>query len=189
MADTKVKNAKRIADALDSLIAEIKAPESMRRFGQLAADMIKLRTRLGSGVAKDGSEKQKLKPLSKTYIEVRKGNLAFKTSPSTGKPIPFKPDANGAKMTLSNQTSPSKSNLTRSGQLLDSEGVTSVGYGTVSVGPSGQRTDRKSNEDVAKYVTDAGRPFNHLSKTELKRLQEAVKKELRDRIKRVLTNR
>jgi hypothetical protein len=183
----KVTGAKRIREALDKLIPQIKAPENMRKIGEQAAAMIKLRTRLGSGVATNGADKQKLKPLAKSTIEVRKGNLAFYRN-AKGQSIPFTPDDNGAKVKLSDQTSPSKSNLTRTGQLLDSEGVTKVGYGTVAIGPHGPRHDSKlSNEQVAEHVTRGGRPFNNLSKVEVKRLQDGIKKQLRDLLKRVLT--
>lgn len=182
-----VKGAKRLQDAMNQAIDQILSPENMRKIGKQAADMIKLRTRLGFGAVKDGAEKEKLKPLTKTTIEQRKGNIAFFKSPSTGKPIPYKPDSNGAKIQLSNQTSPSKSNLTRTGQLLDSEQVISASRANVAIGPKGGRNDGKTNEKVAQYVTDAGRPFNNLSKVEVKRLQDAIKKDLRDRIKRLLT--
>jgi hypothetical protein len=187
----KKVDTKRFRDALNKLLPAIKSTDQMRKYGEQAASMIKLRTRLGYGVGQDGGEKSSLKPLAKSTIEVRKGNLAFFKSPSTGKPIPYKPDKNGAgNVQLHPETRPSKSNLTRTGQLLDSEGVTAAGYGSVKVGPSGSRTDSKlTNQQVAKYVTDGGRPFNHLSKVEIKRLQDAIKKQLREAIKRVLTKR
>jgi len=186
----KKVDTKKLRDALVRIMPEITSPEAMRKIGDQAASMIKLRTRLGYGVQKDGADKEKLKPLSKTTIEVRKGNLAFFKSPSTGKPIPYEPDDNGAKVRLHSDTRPSKSNLTRTGQLLDSVKVTKAGRGTVSVGPKGARNDGNlTNEKVGEYVTEGGRPFNNLSKVETKRIQDAVKKDLRDRIKRALTNK
>lgn len=178
----------RIRVALETVIPQIKAPANMRKLGEMVAGMIKLRTRLGYGVASDGAEKSLLKPLAKSTIEVRKGNLAFYKS-ATGKVIAYEPDDNGAKVRLHSDTRPSKSNLTRSGQLLDSEQVTEVGQGWVHVGPSGERTDGLTNEKVAEYVSDGGRPFNHLSKVETKRLQDELKRQLREAIKRVLTKR
>lgn len=162
-------DTKRWRDAVKKVIPEITKPAQMRKYGELAAGMIKLRTRLGSGVARDGAEKEKLKALKPSTIERRKG---LKKSGQ-----------------LSGDTSPRKSNLTESGQLLDSVQVTEVGVATVSVGPLGGRSDGLTNQKVADYVTEGGRPFNNISKIETKRLHDEVKRNLRDAIKRVLTNK
>jgi hypothetical protein len=196
--DTKARRA-----ALSSLIPLIKAPENMRAIGELAASMIKLRTRLGYGVAKDGDANEKLKPLSANYVEQRQqqnsgarkqATAGLKAQKGKSEAAYIKKHQKDTFKKAAHQegglhpgTSPKKSNLTRSGQLLDSEGVTKVGYGTVSVGPSGSRADGKTNQEIAGYVSEGGRPFNHLSKVEIKRLQDSVKKQLRDALKRVLT--
>lgn len=140
--------------AMKEAIDEITKPENMRKYGEQAASMIKLRTRLGDGVDMPGGTKKKLKPLSKSYIEQRK----------SGK--------------LSAETSPGKSNLTRTGQLLDSMGVTSVSSDVVTVGPKGSRDDGLTNVEVAKHVTENGRAFNNLSKTELKRIYDVIEKDI-----------
>jgi hypothetical protein len=160
-----IRGAKAMEAALRSAMPEVTAPASMRKIGEQAAAMIKLRSRLGHGVPADGQEKARFKPLAESTVKARQ---------------------RGA---LHSETTPKRSNLTRSGQLLDSEGVTKVDAGKVSVGPSGQRSDGKTNEQVAQFVTAAGRAFNHLSKVELKRLQDEVKKLLRETIKRALTKR
>jgi hypothetical protein len=181
-------DASSLKSAMQKALAEFKAPENMRKLGQMAAGMIKLRTRLGYGVERDGADKELLKPLAPSTIEVRKGNLGFFRRDGQSKPIPY-PRDKGMGPRLSSDTSPSKSNLMMTGQLLDSVQVTDVGYGTVNVGPMGPRSDGLTNEKVAEYVTEGGRPFNNLSKVEVKRVQDAVKKELRARIKRALTKR
>ena len=162
-------DTKRWRDAVKKVIPEITKPAQMRKYGELAAGMIKLRTRLGSGLAYDGADKQKLKPLKPSTVERRKSLKE--------------------KGRLSGETSPRKSNLTQSGQLLDSVQVTNAGVATVSVGPRGGRDDGLTNQKVAEHVTDAGRPFNSLSKIETKRLHDEVKRNLREAIKRVLTNK
>jgi hypothetical protein len=145
------------------ILQKLKEPERMRKYAQIGADAIKLRTRLGSSVSAPGEVKEPLKPLSPAYKEQRKALKA------EGK--------------LSEFASPGKSNLTLSGQLLDSVKVISAIQGKAIVGPSGSRNDGKTNEDVGKYVTKAGRPFNNPSDSELKRIQDAVKRELRALIK------
>ncbi len=162
-------DTKRLRDAIKNALPDITKASQMRKYGELAAGMIKLRTRLGSGVAYDGADKQKLKSLKPSTVD-RRSKLK-----EAGR--------------LSGETSPRKSNLTQSGQLLDSVQVTNAGVATVSVGPKGGRDDGLTNQKVAEYVTDGGRPFNSLSKIETKRLHDEVKRNLREAIKRVLTNK
>lgn len=175
----------------------------MRKYGQLAADMIRLRTRLGSGVAYDGADKANLKPLSSKYIKQREdmndsaeANVLtnrFREKRKSGSRKQVKLSVSKSERSkaggLSELTSPKKSNLTRTGQLLDSIQVTNAGIATVSVGPKGGRDDGLTNQKVAEHVTEAGRPFNSLSKIETKRLHDEVKRNLREAIKRVLTNK
>lgn len=155
--------------AIREILPAIKDQKNMEKYGRQAAAMIKLRTRLGSSVADDGAAKGKLKPLAESTKAARA--------------------AKKKKGKLSEFTTPNRSNLTDTGQMLDSVGVTKSGYGTVTVSPQGSRTGpgAKRNEKVAEYVTDAGRPFNNLSKTEIKRLSDEVKRDLRDAIKKRLT--
>jgi len=160
-------DTRKLQDAIRAVIPEIKAPANMRKYGDMSAAMIKLRTRLGSGVDASGDSKKALKRLADSTKESRK--------------------AKKKKGKLSELTTPNRSNLTETGQLLDSVGVTKSAYGSVTVSPSGSRTDGKTNQKVAEYVTDGGRPFNNLSKIEIKRLSEEVKRDLREAIKKRLT--
>jgi hypothetical protein len=132
--------------------------------GNFAANMVRLRTRLGSGVDAEGSSKAKLKALSPKYVEARK------------------------KMKLSPLTSARKSNLTKTGQLLDSIGAINPSLDGVEVGPIGVRKEGHiTNEQVGEYVTKGGRPFNNLSNVELKRIQEFMRKELQSKLEKALS--
>lgn len=153
---------------LGAAAKEIASPANMRKYGEMAAGMIRLRTRLGDGVSADGANKQKLKPLAPSTKKKRSGLAA------RGK--------------LSSQTVPGKSNLTESGQMVDSVSVVEAKQGRVTVSPSGARTDGKTNSDVAGFVTDQGRPFNNLSRVENKRLSDQVKRDIRELAKKALTN-
>ena len=190
------ENLKRILAQVERTVGEA---SNMRKYAQQAADMIKLRTRLGSGVAHDGDTKEDLKPLSAAYIEQRKDmqNVAENASlvskykaaknqksAKIGKSSKAETFAHGG---LSPLTTPSKSNLTRSGQLLDSIAVQSAAQGHAEVGPTGMRDDGKSNADIAKWQEEKGRPFNHLSNVEVKRIKETIQKDLRAEMKRRLT--
>lgn len=156
-------NTKDFERAMLKALIKITSPQNMRKYGESAAQLIKTRTRLGSGVASSGGDKQKLKALSSSYKEQRK---KFKQ--------------------LSSQTSPGKSNLTRTGQMLDSMGVKSVKQDEVKVGPMGSRTEGNlTNEKLSQYVTEAGRPFNNLSKIETKRIATLISDDLEEEIKNI----
>lgn len=118
----------------------------MREVGDEVARIIFIRTRLGYGVQAQGSMRQKLMPLSAGYIAMRK-----KSKKSTS---------------LSTATSPTKSNLTFTGQLLESIQTKKAQDGISWVGPIGYRNDGLTNEQVANTVSKT-RPFMFLSDLEL----------------------
>jgi hypothetical protein len=195
MAKVSIKKVT-LAAAIDRAFSELSKPDAMRKLGEQAADMIRKRTRLGYGVASDGAEREKLKPLAESTIQARAGRIAFRKT-RDGKTFPIPADPNGAQLNmepLHEHTRASRSNLTHSGQLLDSIKVVSVAEGSVKVGPSGDRrpapglrnNNLPSNEELGKWVTQAGRPFNHLSKVEQKRLNDEIKRQLRAIVKRLL---
>jgi len=71
---------------------------------------------------------------------------------------------------LSEFTTPNKSNLTFSGQMLESMKILKIKKNSVLISPKGRR--RKSqltNEEVAERVSGK-RPFNNLSDLEIKKL-------------------
>lgn len=145
----------RVQDALKRVLTT----SYMLEIGAFAASLVKLRTQLGFGVSSQGSPREKLKPLSKAY------------------------QAQRAKGNLSEYTSPSKSNLTRTGQLLSSIRVKTVSRNSVTVGPVGIRNDGKDNEQIGEYVSEQGRPFNHLSDVEVKRVREKIRKDIQAAIR------
>jgi hypothetical protein len=101
--------------------------EVLGELGLKAVEIVRKRTRLGYGVTKQFGERGKLAPLSPNYVEQRR---MFNQ--------------------LAAYTTPKKSNLTRTGQMLESLGVTVKGT-TVIIRPEGVRTDGKRNEDVARW--------------------------------------
>lgn len=168
--------------AMEQVLKDLTKAINMRSLGREAAEMIRLRTRLGYGVASDAKPRRKLKPLSSSYKAQRKGEVAFFTK--NKKVIPYEPDRAPR---LSRETSPTKSNLTFTGQMLDSIDVITAKQGEVLVGPSGERDDGKSNQEIAGYVAEAGRPFNHLSDIETKRMTELISDKINELVKKVLT--
>lgn len=131
------------------------SPKGSKFYGQFIIDMIKLRTRLGYGVDRDGAQREKLKPLSEKYIKAR------------------------GKNSLSSETSKGKSNLTFSGQLLNSLTIISANVKNVVIGAVGSRRDSKANNaEVAGYVAEQGRKFLNLSNVEKKRLADQIKRDV-----------
>lgn len=126
------------------------------------ADTVRIRSQLGSGVSKVGGRKEKFKALSTKYVEQRKEFPG-----------------------LSDKTTPRKSNVTRTGQMIDS--LTGVGKsGGFEIKPEGRRDDGKTNERVAGYVEENGRPFLNFTDTELKKLTRLLAEKLSDLINKAL---
>lgn len=138
---------------LRTTIGSVFGPESLELLGEEAANIIRRRTRLGFGVASTGSERFRLRPLTDRYMKFR----TVKRS------------------RLSDMTKPRRSNLTLRGDMLDDLGVKSVNpmRGQVVLGFRNQ-----SSLDKATWNTDSGRPFNNLSRLEIKQLGRFKEKEL-----------
>lgn len=117
-----------------------------------ALDTIRRRTREGYGVARDGASKQKLKRLSAAYIEHRRRSR------------------------LSSFTSPAKSNLTFTNDLLGSMFVRRQGFADYTISFRGRHRSGISNAKLAEYVSEE-RPFMHLSKDEDRKLSELSRRE------------
>lgn len=119
---------------------------------------IEKRTRLGKGVS-EGGELEKLKPLSEKYVKFRKGKV-------------------------SGLTSPKKSNLTFTGQMLSA--IKGVRNGTLfTFFFTGKRDDGKSNAEIAQYAREKGRPFFNLSNSERNGLQRKISKIIKESIKKL----
>lgn len=141
------KSIKEFTDALEEVLKEATNARNMEAFGQKAADIIYKRTKSGKGVTSNTGPASltKLKPLSQQYIDLRKKN------PPKGE-----------------FGSPARSNLTNTGQMLDSIQVKAEsGKATVSIADT-VRSDGKTNSEVAGHVADNGRPFMNLANEEAK---------------------
>jgi len=129
---------------------------TMQDVGDFAVELVQKRTRLGYGVPDAEAPREKLKELKQSYVSQRQ-----------------KDRANGK---LSSRTTPKKSNLTRTDQMISSIAVTKAIEGSVSYGPTGSRTDSKlSNKEVAEHVSKV-RPFLSLSDREVKQVTDYLRK-------------
>lgn len=129
--------------------------KDIEEVGDEAANLIRKRTKLGYGVSEQGGKKKKLTPLSENYIKRRK---SFKLG----------------------ETTPKRSNLTLSGQMLDDLHAKKKKDNSVEI-------TFKSEEakDKAKWNTDKGRPFNFLSSSEIKQVREIIQKKIQNLIKKI----
>lgn len=136
----------------------------MQAYGELAIEAIVKRTRQGFGVNRTGGKSRRLKPLSESYIEQRKRKRSQ----------------------LDSTTSPRRSNLTFTGQLLRSMRVKKVTNRKVVWGPNKRRRrGGLTNERLGEIVAEQGRPFNFLAKTDIARLVKVVDKYLQRQMKKV----
>ena len=131
----------------------------MESVGNILSDDIVRRTRLGYGVEGEGKLRQKLKPLSENYVEFRKQN----------------------KRKLYNLTSPKKSNLTFTGQLLNSLTAKSERIGKVTLFFKGKHNNldgsTMDNGLLANFVSK-NRPFLGPTNREMQRLKTNIKNQI-----------
>lgn len=174
---------------MQAAMEELGKSSNMQKIGDFAADIIRKRTRLGYGVEKTGDERTALKPLDPEY-KLFRAQTEERTSKKTGKALKArnvksdkpltgnfaaklhkKNNSSKSKEKLNTAlTSVNKSNLTYTGQMLDSLKATAT-KDSVVINVTGQRRDGQSNEDIAAENEDRGRRFNDLAKGDLNQLR------------------
>jgi len=143
----------------DTLISN----KAVKAFGKAAIDLIVARTRRGYGVVKTGANANRLKSLSTSYVEFRKRSK------------------------LDSTTSPGKSNLTFSGQLLRSLIVETKQGGSFTIRANDRkRKNGPTNNELAQIVADNGRPFLGLTGSEIKQLSQLYETGLAAALKKQL---
>ncbi len=148
--------AKRFKQIMQDALEDIVSSDTVDTIGETAVELIKKRTRLGYGVSEQGGSKKKLDALSEPYKKQRKKNKP--KGPST----------------------PSKSNLTNTGDMLDSMIATKSGTGKVEIG-----FDNTEDQKKAEYVSEK-RPFNNLSKSETKQIEQELNEIAKKKIAKAL---
>jgi hypothetical protein len=163
---------KKIKDQVDKFASR----EQMGIYARDMAKLIGVRTRLGRAVMQNGATTSAMKKLSESYKKQRKGQIAFFSS--GGRVIPYVPKSPPR---LHTETTPSKSNLTNTGEMIDSL----VGRG-VSVGRGIIRLIGRRNQDIGGWQEDKGRVFMRLAKAEITRLTRQIGNDLEQFIKKSL---
>lgn len=143
-----------IPKIVERALNEMTSNRNLRVLGEDAKKLIQKRTRLGGGVKTSLGPRMKLNKLSGPYKKQRKRK----------------------KGNLDKTTSPAKSNLTFTGQMLREIGV-KIRKNRISLKFIDPFAKKK-----AKWVQDAGREFFHISRPEFKQLQKIMRK----RVEKVL---
>lgn len=151
---------KNIFNRINKALKEAVSNKEMNELATFSLSLIVKRTRLGYGVNKQFGSKKKLKPLSEKYKNFRRKFAG-----------------------LAESTTASKSNLTLTGQMLESMDVIKAKDGQIVLAPTGTRSGvgrRLKNVTVAEYQADQGRIFNRLSQLEYNQVLRYYRKSFGD---------
>lgn len=161
----------KVSKNLLKITSELAQRQPMKLIVKEAEIIIRRRTLLGFGVSSPGGPRSKLDKLSETYKEQRRGKVIFfrdkdgrvRRVPTSSK---FK-----SRIKLSEKTTPGKSNLTLTGQMLASLRGKVTGLGKGIIEPTGSRTEGMTNKQIATFVQENGRVFMNFSNNEIRQLQ------------------
>jgi len=149
----KVSNINSVFNAVRSIYDELtKQREELDKIGRFARDRIVAETRKGNDLTRDGAKQPEL---SESYIAWRRGVISLgKVRESRGTRNDYEKAAriSGKNSTVPDPTffRPTKSNLTMTGQLLNSiEYTVKVEDSKIIIEPTGTRDDGKTNKEVA----------------------------------------
>lgn len=150
-----------ILKKIEKSVKESIAKSTLKDVAEFATNLIVKRTRLGYGVDQELGQKKKLKKLSPKYIKSR--------SMFDG---------------LSDLTTPKRSNLTRTSQMLDSIRGEVKGS-KITIKPTGRRLDGKLNSDIARYNEMKSRIFMNISSLEFKQTVRFYRKTFGDLLRKI----
>lgn len=185
----KVKGLEKLREALQQRFTGTFNASFNLMLAKKARDIIYKRTKSGRGVTQLGgtAAPKRLDRLSPSYIEARQGKAIYFTR--NGKVIraPASGNFRITKPTFGPFGSPGKSNLTYSGQMLESIRVQASARGFRVEIPNTKRSGSSlTNADVAKHVQDNGRPFFALTEDEIQILVREIQREVRKLTRRKL---
>lgn len=157
---------KKIVDRIGKSMTEAIKSSALKPTADFLAEIVVKRTRLGYGVDNNYGKKTKLAALSKRYVKSRTMFAG-----------------------LNPLTTPKKSNLTRTGQMLDSIRARTRD-GIIIIEPTGRRDDGLSNADVAMFahMGSKNRPkrvFMNVSELEFKQTLRFYRKNFTDLLRKL----
>lgn len=159
-------------------VEKLISPDFLRELGDKVTTTIYKRTKSGKGA--DNGKQTSLAPLSKRYVERRQGIVRFSTKEGRFVEFRVKPPKLGKFGAVG------RSNLTLTGQLLDSIDYKITKNGVTIFIPASRRKDSElTNAELAKFVSEQGRSFFELSTDEVGSIQRMVINKLRQLAKNV----
>lgn len=147
-----------IQQACNKALTELLSPDNTQPIADELAEQIRLRTRLGKSLDGDGGEPTPLKPLSEKY---KKKRATYKG--------------------LSSSTTPNKSNLTLTGEMLDDVTGFAKPDGKISIYVKDEFSKKKAGWNAEK-----GRPFLFLSRVQIERLRNKLQAQITQLIKKYI---
>lgn len=165
MSEKPLISLNKFVKKLEAVVKKAVDNATMDKLGEFTLNLVVKRTRLGYGVDKPFGQKEPFAKLSPNYILARRKQKG-----------------------LDSTTKATKSNLTRSGQMIKSFQSKSTRSGTVIIRATGKRDDGRSNEDVSGYAIEgsAKRPqriWNNVSQAEFNQLMRYYRKTFGDLVK------
>lgn len=158
---------------------------------QYTRDVVYKRTKSGKGVTSDTTSFQttqpkRLTPLSRNYKKYRRtGFVEFDAKDKKGRPVTAR--INVGVPALGVFGTPDKSNLTLSGQMLDSMTYSIQRSGFIVYIPETiRRASKLTNAQLSRFVSQAGRPFMNLTAGESRIVKSRMRKILQQRLKKLL---
>ena len=187
----QLKGVSSIIKALGAITKDTHLKTDLAKFTR---EMVWKRVKSGKGVQSDRlpfaiTRHQRLKPLSKGYKRYRRtGIVEFKAKKWYGgiyEEVDVK--INVGQPALGKFGTPNRSNLTLSGQMLDSMTFDVKKFGFVVLIPGTRRRGEKiTNAQLAKYLSQQGRPFMSLTSGESRILKSRMKKQIQKRLRKLL---
>lgn len=148
---------KHLQKQLKEAVDHVTSKSYLKEVGTELAEDIKKRTRLGYGVAESLDRQKKFKPLAASTKKARKGMKK--------------------RGTLSGDTSPSKSNLTMTGEMVDDLFV-ETRIGVISL-----RLKKAFSKKKAKWNKEKGRSFLEVSRSQYNSLVKKLQKDILNKLK------
>lgn len=161
------KDIKFLKADLQKFIESIVTKQMKLEWAQLVADTIYKRTKSGKGLTQNkvsigGNSLKKIEELSPAYTQYR------------------------ARRILGPFASPKRSNLTLSGELLESIIAKMRGNDAIVEIEDVMHGSGINMRELAGHVSDKGRPFFGLADNEAKTLENYVKRKIRDKIRTLI---
>ena len=154
----------------------------MLQMGAIAERILYKRVKSGFGIS--NGRKQRLKRLSKSYVDYRKGKVFFFTN-DNGQVVGATP-TDGRQPRLGTFGRPGKSNLTFTGQMLNSIDILTQKEGfKLRIRDNSRRGDKYTNRQIQEFV-ETERPFFELAQSELRIVEREFVKVARLELNNIL---